>query len=232
MTIATHMTTPVDHARALFGDDLLGPDDIGRVLGVDAVTLAAGDAHVLRDVPYAPEILEAAHARGELLVFRVPTDGAVPLTVLRLRERFPDTIEPKLFKGVGYLLKDEWTLDQEPFAATATCRLEWRLVHREPIPATCNLSYDLQEAALARYAAGIGLESRLHRRSGIESVYDTVMFAQARGTKLLLRGWDWSDTPTKDGGYVTTGEFGATGLHVLGYSRAVRFGTLGVCAQH
>ena len=28
------------------------------------------------------------------------------------------------------------------------------------------------------------------------------------------------------------GEFGAAGLHVIGYSRAVRFGTLGVCAQH
>jgi len=31
---------------------------------------------------------------------------------------------------------------------------------------------------------------------------------------------------------VTAGEFGADGLHVLGYSRAVRFGTLGVCPQH
>ncbi len=226
-----HAHTPLDRALALFGGDALTPADVGRALDVDPVALAAEAPHLLDEVPYAIEILEAAHGRGELLVFRVPTDGAAPLTVLRLRERFPEAIQPKLFQGVGYLLKDEWTLDQEPFAATATCRLEWRLVQREPIPSTCNLSYDLQDAALARYAESIGLESRLHRRSGIEMVYDTVMFERAQGVRLLARAWDWSDTPTADGGYVTAGEFGPAGLHVLGYSRAVRFGTLGICAQ-
>jgi hypothetical protein len=225
-------TTPLDRARALFGSDLIGPDDVGRALGVEPVALASEEASLLREVPYALDILEAAHARGEVLVFRVPNDGAAPLTVLRLRERFPEAIDPKLFKGVGYLLKDEWTLDQEPFAATATCRLEWRLVHREPIPSTCNLSYELQDAALARYAESIGLESRLQRRSGIEMVYDTIMVERARGARLLARAWDWSDTPTADGGYVTAGEFDTRGLHILGYSRAVRFGTLGICAQH
>jgi len=225
-------TTPLERARALFGLDLIGPEDVGRALETDPVTFAAEDPSTLREVPYALDILEAAHARGEILLFRVPTDGAAPLTVLRLRERFPNAIQPKLFKGVGYLLKDEWTLDQEPFAATATCRLEWRLVHRAPVPSTCNLSYELQDAALARYAVSIGLESRLHRRSGIEIVYDTIIFERARGERLLARAWDWSDTPTADGGYVTAGEFTATGLHVLGYSRAVRFGTLGICPQH
>ena len=230
MTLA-RTTTPLDRARALFGPDVIGPDDVGRVLGVEPVALAGEEPALLREVPYAFDILEAAHARGELLVLRVANDGAEPLTVLRLRERFPESIDPKLFKGVGYLLKDEWTLDQEPFAATATCRLEWRLIHREPIPSTCNLSYDLQDAALARYAESIGLESRLHRRSGIEMVYDTIMIERARGVRLLTRAWDWSDTPTADGGYVTAGDFKASGLHVLGYSRAVRFGTLGICPQ-
>jgi len=224
--------TSVREARALFGDDLLGPDEVGRVLEAEPRRLASSAPHTLETVPFDRATLEAARERRELLVFRVPSDGEQPLTVLRFADRFRDAIEAKLRKGVGYLLKDEWTLDSERFAGTATCRLEWRLVHREPIAATCNLSFDLQEAALARHAASLGLTDKLRRRSAIEIVYDTILFARARGVRLLERWWDWSDTPTMDGGYVTAGEFGAGGLHVLGYSRAVRFGTLGICPQH
>jgi hypothetical protein len=224
--------TPIDEARELFGESMLGPEEVARLLTVDAARLAAAAPALLATVPYERDALRAARDRGELLVFRVPADGEGPLTVLRLIERFPGAIHPKLMKGVGYQLKDEWTLDQEPFAQSATCRLEWRLVHREPVEATRNLSYGLQEEALARYAASIGLAGTLRRRSGIEIVYDTLVFARARGTRLLARTWDWSDTPTLDGGFITAGEFTSDGLHVLGYSRAVRFGTLGVCPQH
>ena len=224
--------TPLADARALFGDDVLGPDEVGRVLGADPRALAAASPQLLDLVPFDRETLRAAHGRGEVLVFRVPGDGAGPLTVLRLADRFPEAIDAKLRKGVGYLLRDEWTLDGEPFAGSATCGLEWRLVGRAPIPATCNLSFELQDAALARHAAAVGLASKLRRRSGVEIVYDTVLFARARGVRLLERSWDWSDTPTADGGYVTAGELTERGLHVLGYSRAVRFGTLGICGQH
>ncbi len=225
-------TTPIADARALFGDDLLGPEDVARVLATDPGRLSAGDPALLDAVPYAAATLRAARERGHLLVFRTPTDGDVPLTVLRLLERFPGAIQAKLLKGVGYLLKDEWTLDQEPFAGRDTCRLEWRLVHRALVPETRNLSYALQDVALARYAASLGLAGTLRRRSGIAIVYDTILFARARGARLLEHTWDWSDTPTADGGYVTAGELSSDGLRVLGYSRAVRFGTLGICAEY
>jgi hypothetical protein len=227
----TAASTPLAAARDLFGDDMLGPDDVGRVLGADPGALA-GDAARLASVPYDTDTLAAAKRRGEMLVLRVPSDGAAPLTILRFVERFPDSIDAKLLKGVGYLLKDEWTLDQEAFAREDTCTPEWRLVHKEPIPATLNLSYELQDAALARYAESVGLAGRLRRRRAIEMVYDTIMVAQARGTRLLAHTWDWSNTPTSDGGLATAGELGPNGLHVLGYSRAVRFGTLGICGQH
>jgi hypothetical protein len=228
----TEARTPIADARAFFGADVLAPEDVGRALGVDPRRLASDAPELLEHVPFDRETLRTAHERGELLVFRVPSDGTGPLTVLRLAERFPNTIDAKIRKGVGYLLKDEWTLDAEPFAGTATCRLEWRLVDRAPIAATCNLAFEQQEGALARHAAALGLAGKLRRRSGVEIAYDTILFARAHGVRLLERVWDWSDTPTSDGGYVTAGEFGATGLHVLGYSRAVRFGTLGICAQH
>lgn len=225
-------TTPVADARTIFGDAFLGPEDVARALGITPAAFTAERPALLTEVPFDREALHAARARDELLVFRASTDGTAPLTLLRLLERFPDAVEAKLFKGVGYLLKDEWTLDQEPFAATATCPLEWRLVHRAPIACTRNLPYERQDEALAGYARAIGLGGRLRRRSAVAIVYDTILFQRARGLRLLERDWDWSDTPTLDGGYVTAGGFGPAGLHVLGYSRAVRFGTLGVCAQH
>ncbi len=223
-------TTSIADARAFFGDAMLAPDDVARAFGTTAQRFG-GDGTLLAHVPYDLATLRAAHARGHLLVFRTPTDGDAPLTVMRLLERFPGAIQAKLLKGVGYLLKDEWTLDQEPFVARDTCRLEWRLVHREPIAETCNLSYALQDAALALYAEDAGLAGA-RRRSGIAIVYDTLLFARAHGVTLLEHTWDWSDTPTADGGLVTAGELSADGLRIIGYSRAVRFGTLGICAEY
>lgn len=224
-------TTPLAAAQEIFGTAMLSPADVGRVLGVTPSHVAAEVPGALDGVPYDRATLQRAHASGDLLVFRLGT-LETPLTLLRLLERFPEAVHPRLLKGVGYQLKDEWTVGQEPFASTATCRPGWRLVHGAPIPETCNLSYDLQTEALERHADVRGLGGRMARRSAIEAVFDTVMMSRAHGRRLLERGWDWSDTPTQDGGYVTVGEFGSAGLHVIGYSRAVRFGTLGVCAQY
>jgi hypothetical protein len=227
----TTATTPIAEARALFGASLLAPDDVARVLSVSLETWAGADPGAGSSVPYAANTLQAAHARGDILVYRVATDGDGPLTLMRLLDRFPEAVQPQLRKGVGYQLKDEWTVDGEPFAASATCRPGWRLVHARPVPSTCNLNYEQQDVALARHAESLGLASRLTRRSAIEAIYDTVLLRRAHGTQLLERAWDWSDTPTQDGGFVTVGEFGADGLKIVGYSRAVRFGTLGVCPQ-
>jgi len=226
------MAVQIDEARALFGDAMLGPDDVARALGSEAAQLASADASVLSSVPFDLARLRAAKDRGHLLVFRTPTDGTAPLTAHRLLERLPGSILAKLMQGVGYQLKDEWTLDSEPFFSTETNPLAWRLVHREPVPATRNLTYQQQEAALVQYADGAGLDGLLRRRSGVAMIYDTLLFAHARGVRLLEHTWDWSSTPTGDGGYITAGELSADGLRVIGYSRAVRFGTLGVCPEY
>jgi len=222
---------PIAEARALFGPRLLAPEDVGRVLSVAPDKVASGDREALSAVPYSKAVLEAAKARGDVLVYRVASDGQKPLTLLALLERFPETVQPQLLKGVGYQLKDEWTVNGEPFAASATCRPGWRLIHAAPVAATCNLNYEQQDAALDRYAESLGVHGRLGRRSAIEAVYDTILLHRAHGTRLLERAWDWSETPTQDGGFLTVGEFGADGLRIVGYSRAVRFGTLGVCPQ-
>ena len=71
----------------------------------------------------------------------------------------------------------------------------------------------------------VGLEGALTEDLG------QLLLNRAHGTRLLARAWDWSNTPTQDGGFATVGEFGTDGLKVVGYSRAVRFGTLGICPQ-
>lgn len=227
----TTAATPIVQAREIFGGRLLAPDDVARLLSVAPRELAVDDIESARTVPYSQSALETARDRGDVLVFRAAMNGHGPLTLLRLLERFPETVQPQLLKGVGYQLKDEWTVGGEPFAATETCRPGWRLVHAEPVPSTCNLSYEQQEGALARYAESLGLGGRLHRRSAIEAAYDTILLRRAHGTKLLEHTWDWTATPTQDGGLVTVGEFANDGLKIIGYSRAVRFGTLGICPQ-
>lgn len=216
----------IAEARSIFGAYLLAPEDVSRVLGGE-ISLSPDQAAA----PYSHEVLEAARERGDVLVYRVEKDGEAPLTILRLLDRFPETVQPQLLKGVGYQLKDEWTVGSEPFAGSATPRPGWRLVHAVPLPATCNCTYDQQTRVLADYAESRGLVGRLHRRSAVEIVYDTILLGRAHGTRLLERSWDWSDTPTQDGGFATVGEFGTDGLKMVGYSRAVRFGNLGVCPQ-
>jgi hypothetical protein len=226
----TESAVTISEARSIFGDCLLAPEDAARVLATPLRELAPAAAD-LEAVPYARDVLNAGRERGDVLVYRVATDGMAPLSILRLLERFPETVQPQLLKGVGYQLKDEWTVGSEPFAGTATCRPGWRMVHGAPVPSTCNCTYDQQTVALMRYAEDLRLSGRLVRRSAVEIVYDTIMLGRAHGTRLLQRAWDWSDTPTADGGFATVGEFGADGLKMVGYSRAVRFGTLGVCPQ-
>jgi hypothetical protein len=228
----TEASTSCAAARELFGAAMLAPDDVGGALGIDTGRLTADDPTARDRVPYDRGTLERARTNGEMLVFRTAVAADTPLTLMHLLERFPEAVHPRLLKGVGYQLKDEWTVGQEPFATAATCRPGWRLVHTTPVPTTCNLSYELQSAALERYAESRGLAGRLARRSAIEAAYDTVLVSRVHGTRLLQPGWDWAETPTEDGGFVAVGDFGREGLHLLGYSRAVRFGNLGVCPQY
>lgn len=219
-------STSIAEARTIFGSFMLGPDDVARVLGGDPVRADAAGG-----VPFARVDLEGARSRGDVLVFRTAGDGQAPLTLTRLIERFPETLQSGLHKGVGYQLKDEWTVLQEPFAATATCRPGWRLVHGAPVPSTCNLNYEQQDDALRRYNADENGSGTYARRSAVEAAYDTVLLNRAHGIRLLQRSFDWSETPTQDGGFVTVGQFEEDGLRIVGYSRAVRFGSLGICPQ-
>ena len=216
-------------ARVLAGA-VLGPREVQAALGFDplAVLTEAERRRVAR-LPFGAAELERARTDGEMLVLRVPRDAAGPLTMQRLGTVLHDGLDPKTHQGVGYQLRQEWTIDDQPFATAETCAAGWWLVRRAPLPATLNRGYREQDAALDRL--GPPLADRPRRRSAVEIAFDTLCWQRAHQERLLATTWDWSRSPSTDQGLAALGEFGADGLRVIAYSRAVRFGTLGVCPQ-
>jgi len=217
----------LDAARRALAGAVVGPDEIRRVLGFDPLAvLTPAEREAIARVPFTPADLERARADGEMLVLRVARDPEGPLTMLRIAARAGGAFDPAVHKGVGYLLRPEWTIDDQPFAAEETCATGWWLVRKTPLPATLNRMYGDQDATLGAAAAG-----RPRRRSAPEIAFDTIVWFHAHGERLLADRWDWSRSVSTDQGYAALGEFGDAGLRVTAYSRAVRFGTLGVCAQ-
>jgi hypothetical protein len=223
-------TTRLDAAVRALDGAVLGPKEIAGALGFDPVAVLTPEERAAVDaVPFTTHDLAAAREYGEFLVLRLPRDAEGPLSMLRLAGHLAGGLDPKVHQGVGYLLRDEWTVDAQPFATRECCSAGWYLVRREPLPATLNLGYREQDAALA--ALGPARRGVPRRRSAVEIAWDTLLWQRARDERLLAGWWDWSRSETTDGGLAALGEFGPQGLGVIAYSRAVRFGTLGVCPQ-
>ena len=213
-------------AERALGGAVLGPRELAAVLGFDPMrALTADERRTVGGLPFAPADLERARSAGEMLVLRLPRAPEGPLSILTLGTRLGG-IDPAAHKGVGYSLRPEWTIDGQPFAAEETCTAGWWLVRREPLRETLNRTYQAQDSLLGPHAPG-----RPHRRSAVEIVYDTLLWEHVHGEHLLAQTWDWSRTVSLDQGYAALGEFGEKGLRLIAYSRAVRFGTLGVCVQ-
>jgi hypothetical protein len=225
--MATAEIAGLADARRALGGAILGPEELRGSLGFDPLSvLAAAERTAVARIPFGAAELERAHAAGEMLVLRVPRDPDGALTILRLAARLDGGIDPAAHKGSGYLLRPEWTIDEQPFATEETCAAGWWLVRREPLPATLNRGYAAQDAALGDSPAG-----RPRRRSAPEIAFDTLVWHRVHGERLLASAWDWSRSVSTDQGHAALGEFGPQGLRVTAYSRAVRFGTLGVCPQ-
>jgi hypothetical protein len=216
-------------AKAALGEAVLGPEELARALGYDPLAVLGPDERRAVDrIPHSAADLAGAKAAGEILVLRIPRDPTGPLTMLALAQRLGG-LDPKVHTGVGYSLRDEWTIDTQPFATEDVCAAGWWLVRRAPLPETRNRTHRAQDELLA--ALGAPGHGRPARRSAVEIAFDTLVWQRVRGERLLADAWDWSRSPSNDQGYAALGEFDDKGLGVIAYSRAVRFGTLGVCAQ-
>jgi hypothetical protein len=208
-------------ARRVLGSDVLGPDEVRATFGVRLSP---------PPIPYSESELETAAGVGECLVLRVDHDPHEPLTLLRLIESFPAAFDQRFLRKMGYQLKEEWGIELEPLATSATCPPGWMLVRKHILDDSRNLAYDEHTQLLERYAGKLRLPSgSIRRRCAVEIVYDLLLFWRARDERLLVATWDWSGSRTIDGGYLNVGGFGAGGMQVLSYSPAVRHGALGVC---
>jgi hypothetical protein len=213
----------INDARAVLGDDVLGPEEVSTVVG----ELTSAELHA--EIPFTRDHLAAARSHGAMLVLRSTRGaGGVPLTIVQMLQQFPRAFDPKLVRQMGYQLRDEWGIALEPLAAEETCTPGWALVWKDVLQESCNLSYEEQDAALGSCGGVLGAGA-VRRRTAVEAVYDTLLYYEARKTRLLQHRWDWSSSATLDGGYLNVGGFGADGMQVLSFSRAVRHGQLGVC---
>jgi hypothetical protein len=217
----------LDEATRVLGGAVLGPKELATALRCDALALLTDEERrAVARVPFDLAELERARSEGAMLVLRVPRSPEGPLTMLALAARLGGGFDPGVHRGAGYLLRPEWTIDEQPFATVETCAAGWWLVRREPLPGTLNRVYAEQERTLGPAAPG-----RPARRSACEIAFDTLCWHAAHGERLLATAWDWSRSRSTDQGHAALGEFGPEGLRVTAYSRAVRFGTLGACPQ-
>jgi len=216
------MSLTIAKARAILGDDLIGPEEVQQIFGGEL----AGTA----EVPFSAAELEAARSVGDLLIYRSATAGGAPLTIEALAASQPKCFDGKLLRGAGYALKNDWGILLEPLAQQATCTTGWALATADVLPQTLNLSFDEQNEAIRRHIEQRGLGSvGARRRTAVEAVYDTVVCFAARGRHLLGETWDWTASVTDDGGLLQVGGFGSKGMQVLAYSRGTRHGALGAC---
>jgi hypothetical protein len=219
------MRASVEHARIadarrVFAADFLGWEEVSPL--IDGSPAAAAERAVRERLPFGNDQLMRAADDGMMLVLRVARTGTgKPLTIVELGTRFPGHTDP------GKPSSDPWYA-REPFASEETCRPGWALVDKGLYSRSRNRPYLEQDEELGTRSRLLGLP--LRRRSAVEIVYDTLLYAALRGERLLEAEWDWSSSATSDGGFVTAGQFDEQGLHLFGYSQAVRFDSLGVCA--
>ena len=208
----------IEDAKRIFGADMLGLADVEAVFGGGVGSSTREQPEPIAKPPFERDTLMRAADEGMMLVLRTP--GAASgerLTIASLAARFP---------GATPTDSQPW-FARERFANDDVCALGWAVVDKDPRSETRNLSYVEQDAALARRSERLGFA--LRRRTAVEIVYDTLLYAASRGERLLETDWDWSSTMTLDGGVVTAGQFDEAGLRLLAYSKAVRFDSLGVC---
>lgn len=204
----------VDAAREVFQGDLLAEDAASALLGASC---PPAPRHLDLDRALAAQ----ARSQGALLVYRPArlADGR-PVTLELLVERTRALGRPDL----AFASKDPWFL-ADPGVVGETPEQAWALVAPEPWPETLGLPYDAAARALAARAAPFPWR----RRRAVETVFDVLVAAHARGRRLLERSYDWTSTRSSDGGWVYVGGLGAAALEVASFSAPIRHGRLGSC---
>jgi hypothetical protein len=201
-----------ENSAQVFGPRFLPAEALEHFLGGHTPTTA---------MAFDATVIEQAASEGCLLVYRPARfpDGR-PLTLPALFERVGELAKA----GVAFRGEHPWFL-ADPFAVGETPEEGWALVAREPWPETLNRTYEEAGLAITRRAQG----RPWRRRRAVEAAFDTLAFAFASDLRPLSAHFDWTGTPSADGGWMNVGGFGAGVLDVVAYSPPVKHGWLGSC---
>lgn len=197
-------------ARRIFGRGFVDPALVTDLLG--------GGAAPAQGPPISAADAEALAAAGCGCTWRTArTADGRPVTLALLHGLTAAD------RGRGLRGDDPWWIEQ-PAALGETPGEGWAVFHLAPLAATLNRTWDAAEAELRRHGAG----RPWRRRRAVEIALDTLAAARG-GERLLAAAWDWSTSPSTDGGLLNLGDFGPGGLDVIAYSKAVKHAALGVC---
>lgn len=136
----------IQEAREILGEDMLGPEAVREAFGVHI------EEDEIPELLYSREDLEKAKELGEMLVLRVHSVTALPLTIQRIEE----LIQPKMTEEEGQLLFDQDWYDNEEFYKEATTKNEWKLVSKDLVPFSVDQDYIEQTKVLRDHLAAIG----------------------------------------------------------------------------
>ncbi len=188
--------TTIDRLKQLFGDNLIGPDELQPL----RERVGGGDMPPVPELNYEIALLEQC-AKDYLLVMGLPSVGGKPLTIRRLREVFgvdPDASEPCLYNQDWYM--------HEPFI-DRQMEARWYLIRKEVVEASRAV---MPEQLMA---------DRYQFPSAILCVYAFFAYQLCYGRYLWYHDFVWCEDTDHNGDRIYVGKYhDVDGVNKNGFS--------------
>ena len=206
--------------RAIMGKNYFGPEDWVKLYGA---SFTKKQLRELASFPWNEEILMSTCPLCGKTVHDchfahvgLPAIQASPLSIVKFREFYPETGQPKF-----YTYGNAWYNDNDLTKVT-TLQLRWYLTHVEIVPKSESKTTQDQQAMLpAEYELPLAIEET------VKSFHCVRKTGNYPNSKRYLRCRDLSS----DGGRVYVGYFGSDGFDVERYSDGYCYDRLGAGAS-
>lgn len=196
--LARHVECQVTEsvARNIMHNNFLGPDEVARHFGT---RLTEQQLKEVREIRFSEKTLRECSNSHILFLGVRRDDTGHPLTIRRLRERFPAGGQP-CFKS--YPRPSE---PRQAYADDETPQLRWYLIARSLREESREKPYWQHERLL---------KENEYRERAVVYVYMTLLVFKARGERLFENDVISSNDVGPDGAPVIVGYFGPDGVYV------------------
>ena len=192
-------TTGQKRAREIMGKNMFGVEEAIRHFGVNP---SKAQLAALAEIPFSEAVLTQCKDTHVLVAI-------FPLSILEIRG--------KVKRGLFYSYEDSW-YNKQAFAKDRG-EVGWQLVRKTPVDNSTSKNWAEQQALL-------GKEDETPTAQVL--VYTIIGQYLATGERLFEKIYVRTSSVVSDGGRVSLGDFGATGLKVFNYWDDIRHGGLAV----